>query len=144
MNIPAESQSLQWLWEQASAEIVELNAAGKIVDYLDPSKSRPDTQEERVRQGYARVLVEEYIYPKNLLAFEAPINIGSETRFADIVVYSSSEARAARDQGRILLIVETKAPSKNDGRGQLTSYIFASSAGGGCGQMVPFLPIFGE
>lgn len=125
------SQTLQGQWEQASADVVELNARGRIVDYLDSSITRADRPEERVRQGYARVLVEEYQYPKEHLAFEAPINIGREIKFADIAVYDSPESRAARDQGRILLVVETKAPTKADGRGQLTSYIFASSSGGG-------------
>ncbi len=84
MSATAEPQSLQSMWDQTSAEVVELNATGRIVDYLDSSKTRPDTKEERVRQGYARVLHEEYHYPKELMALEAEINIGSESRFADI------------------------------------------------------------
>ena len=124
-------QTLQEQWEQASGDVVELDAKGKIVDFLDSSKSRPDKPEERIRQGYARILVQEYQYPKEQLAFEAPINIGSETKYADIAVYDSPESRALKDQGRIILVVETKAPNKKDGRGQLTSYIFASSSSGG-------------
>lgn len=124
-------QTLQGQWEQASADVVELDANGKIVDFLDASKSRPDKPEERIRQGYARILVQEYQYPKEQLAFEAPINIGSEVKYADIAVYDSPEARALKDQGRVILVVETKAPTKKDGRGQLTSYIFASSSSGG-------------
>lgn len=131
MSATPGAVSLQSMWEQASADVVEVNTSGRIVDYLNPTRTRADTAEERVRQGYARVLVEEYHYPKAWLAFEAPINIGSETREADIVIYNSPEARAARDQGRILLIVETKTPTKTSGHGQLKSYVFASSAGGG-------------
>ena len=131
MSATEQARSIHWLWEQASADSIQLTADGRIVDFLDPSVTRADTLEERVRQTYARVLVEEYQYPKSCLAFEAPINIGRETRYADIVVYDSPEACVARDQGRIVLIVETKAPSKEDGRRQLTSYIFASSALGG-------------
>ncbi len=131
MSVVSGQGSLQSLWDQASADVVEINTSGRIIDYLDPSRTRADTQEERVRQGYARVLMEEYHYPKEWMAFEAPIGIGSETREADIVIYDSPEARARRDQGRIRLIVETKAPTKTSGRAQLTSYIFASAAGGG-------------
>lgn len=118
-------------WVPASPTDVEVNAAGRIVDYLDASVTRVDTPEERVRQMYARVLHEEYRYPKDRMAFGPPIHIGRETRFADIVIYSSAAAAQARDQGRIVLIVETKAPTVTDGRGQLTSYIYASSAQGG-------------
>lgn len=131
MSGTSSSMSAQELWNQATADTIEINAAGRIIDYLDPAVSRLDTREERVRQSYGRILVEEYHYPKEWLAFEAPINIGSETKYADIVVYDSPASRASRDQGRILLIVETKEPTKTAGRRQLTSYIFASSASGG-------------
>lgn len=110
---------------------VEINTAGRIVDYVDPAKSRPDQPEERVRQFYARVLCEEYGYKREHMVIEAPVNIGSETKSADIVIYRSPEAAAARTQGQILLIVETKKPTVSEGRNQLTSYIFASSAQGG-------------
>ncbi|MGI8486024.1 MAG: N-6 DNA methylase [Thermomicrobiales bacterium] len=126
-----ESQSLQTIWDIASSDNIDLSSSGKIVDYLDPKKNRADTAEERVRQSYARVLVEEYHYPKEWLAFECPISIGSQTKEADIVIYDSAESRAHRDQGRVLLIVETKEPSETKGRGQLLSYVFSSSAGGG-------------
>lgn len=118
-------------WELGAATHIQLDVSGKIVDYVDTLKTRPNTPEERVRQYYARVLVEEYQYPKNRVALEAPIKIGSETRSADIVIYNSVEACKKRDQGRIFLIVETKAPAKQDGQGQLKSYIAASSATGG-------------
>ena len=110
---------------------VDLSPNGRIVDYLNPNVTRPDTLEERVRQYYARVLVEEYGYQREHLAFECPISIGSETKFADIAVYLSAEAAVGRVQGQIYLIVETKAPSISAGRGQLTSYILSSSAAGG-------------
>lgn len=129
MSVSAES--LQTLWEQASGAVVELDANGRIVDFLDPTRSRPDTREERVRQGYARVLVEKYRYPKSCLAFEVPIRIGSKSVEADIVVFTSPEARTSRNQNRVLLIVETKAPNKTESKNQLASYIFASSAAGG-------------
>jgi type I restriction enzyme M protein len=110
---------------------LDVDSRGRLIDYVTPDLSRVDTQEERVRQNYARILHEEYSYPKDCIAFEAAINIGSETRFADIAVYQSADACLTRDQGRILLVVEAKAPNRQTGRAQLTSYIFASSASGG-------------
>ncbi|MBT2134184.1 N-6 DNA methylase [Croceibacterium sp. LX-88] len=110
---------------------VDLAANGRIVDFLRPETTRPDGPEERVRQYYARVLVEEYGYQRSHMAFEAPINIGHETKQADIVVYNSPEAAAARDQGQIWLIVEVKAPTITDGHRQLVSYVCSSSSSGG-------------
>src|SRR4051812_11896313 len=94
-----ETGELQTFWDLANAESVEINALGRIVDFLDPNVTRADKPEERIRQGYARILAEEYGYPKELLAFEAPINIGSETKFADIAVYNSADARIRHEQG---------------------------------------------
>lgn len=110
---------------------VEVEGTGRLVDFLNPSVSRPDTAEERVRQHFVAVLVEEYRYPRETISLGAPINIGSETKFADIAVYDSARACRERTQGHILLVVETKAPTKTEGHGQLASYIFASSAEGG-------------
>jgi type I restriction enzyme M protein len=128
MPQPATARADSWDLDAGS---VELNAAGRIVDYLDSTTTRADTPDERVRQAYARVLHEEYLYPKDRTVFGPAINIGRETRFADIAVYSSAAAATARDQGRIVLVVETKAPNVADGKGQLASYILASSAQGG-------------
>lgn len=108
-----------------------LTADGRIIDFLDPTLTRPNTPEERVRQEYARKLVHEYGYSKEAMAFEAPINIGSETKFADIVIYRTASAAANRDQTKIRIIIETKAPDIKKGVRQLTSYIFSSSADGG-------------
>ena len=110
---------------------VEINASGRIVDYLNPNISRPDGPEERVRQYYARVLHEEYGYLPENMVFEAPISIGSETKFADIAVYNTKEAATARSQHEVDLIVETKKPTETEGEAQLVSYIMSSSAGGG-------------
>lgn len=114
-----------------SALGVEINAAGRLVDLLEPTLTRPDQPEERVRQYYGRVLIDDYGYAKDCMAFGAPVNIGSETKQADIVIYDSSRSCRERSQGHIVLIVETKAPNRTAGHRQLTSYIFASSAQGG-------------
>ncbi|MFI4934059.1 MAG: restriction endonuclease subunit M [Caulobacterales bacterium] len=110
---------------------VELDPAGRIVDFLNPKSTRPDGPEERVRQHYARILVEEYGYSRDMMAFEVPIHIGRDVKKADIAIFKSAEAAADRVQGQISLVVETKSPTQSEGLGQLTSYIFASSASGG-------------
>jgi len=108
-----------------------LTAGGQIVDFLDSDKSRQDTPEERVRQEYGRKLHHDYGYDKSVIAFEAPISIGSETRYADIAIYENAEAKHRHDQGKIRVLIETKAPDVKKGQAQLKSYIFASSAEGG-------------
>lgn len=113
------------------ADKLRLTAEGKIVDFLDPTVARQNAPEERVRQEYARKLHHEYGYAKDAMALGVPINIGSETKFADIAIYESAAAAKAKDQARIKIIVETKAPDVKKGVQQLTSYIFASSAEGG-------------
>ena len=120
-----------YTWGLEGSSAVAIDTSGRIVDYIAPTRTRPATPEERVRQAYARVLVEEYRYPKDCIAIETAIAMGVETKSADIVVYDSPEACQQRDQGRIHLIIETKAPTKKEGRRQLTSYISAGSAEGG-------------
>lgn len=119
----------QWLESQEFQ--ITLDAEGKIADFLEVEKSRPNTPEERIRQKMGQILYYEFSYPKDTMAFERPINMGREKKRADIVVYESAEARAADDQGKILLIAEIKAPNEKVNDGQLTSYISASSAQGG-------------
>ncbi|HEV2450315.1 MAG TPA: type I restriction enzyme HsdR N-terminal domain-containing protein, partial [Streptosporangiaceae bacterium] len=103
---------------------------GRIVDFLGRG-TRADTPEERVRQTYARTLYYQYGYDKDVMVLGAPIYVGSEQKFADIVVYQDAAAAQRRDQGRIKLIVETKAPDEKTGHGQLVSYVSGSSAEGG-------------
>lgn len=119
----------QWLDSQEFQ--IALDGDGKIIDFLEPEKSRPNTPEERIRQKMGQILHHELNYPKENMAFERHINMGREKKSADIVIYSSAEAQAMKDQGRILLICETKAPSEKVNDGQLASYISATSAQGG-------------
>ncbi len=49
---------------------------------------------------------------------------------ADIAIYYDADACANRDQGRIRLLVECKAPTKTEGHNQLVSYTFNTSAEG--------------
>ena len=110
---------------------IRLTADGKIIDFLDPAKARPNRPEERVRQTFARKLHYDYGYSKDVMLFEAPIHIGSSACSLDIAVYRSADEAKLRRQSGIALIVETKAPTVKEGEAQLTSYIFATSADGG-------------
>jgi type I restriction enzyme M protein len=110
---------------------LRLTSDGRVIDFLDPALTRQNTPEERVRQEYARKLHHEYGYAKDVMVLGAPINIGSETKFADIVIYHDATAAARKDQSKIRIIVETKAPDIKKGVAQLTSYLLASSADGG-------------
>lgn len=116
---------------------IAINKDGKIIDFLS-GKSVEPTPEEFVRQQYLHILHNELLYPKNLIATEVPIfhgrnqiigEKGSPIR-ADIVIYSSAKAREERDQGKIEIIVECKAPSESDGYNQLVSYVFNTSSNG--------------
>lgn len=122
---------------------LRLTTDGRIVDFLDQDKSRPNTAEERVRQVYARRLHYDYGYPKSLMAIEVGIQIGSSERgSADIVIYANEVAAQIRDQSQIRVIVETKAPDKRSGLTQLQSYIFASSAEGGVWMNANDAPVY--
>lgn len=118
-------------WAESQEFQIALDANGRIIDFLEEGKSRPNTPEERIRQKMGQILHYEFDYPRENIAFEQPINMGRERKRADIVIYESPEAKAERDQGKIALIAETKAPSEKVNDGQLSSYISASSAQGG-------------
>lgn len=99
----------------------------KIICYVR-SVEIVETPEEKVRQEYARRLVEEYGYPKNLIDVEVPIQLGrDETKKADIVIYHSEKDREKRENHYI--IVECKEPDIKfpDGENQLKSYINATT-----------------
>ena len=81
-------------------------ATGKPVNLSKP--------EEKIRQEYERVLVEDYGYAKSNLDIEVTIQIGSRRYFCDIAVY---------DGDNIVGIVETKAPHSKEGKKQLDSYM---------------------
>ena len=118
-------------WVEAQEFQITLDAKGKIIDFLDDSLRRANTPEERIRQKMTQIIHHELGYPKSHIGLERPINIGREIKRADIVVYNSSSACAANDQGNIYFIAEIKAPSVLTSDGQLDSYISATSAQGG-------------
>ena len=117
---------------------VQFNDDGKIIDWLDGSVLE-DRPEEKVRQKFIKMLIDEYGYGKTQIAREVGIFYGrTEMRDkdgnvvrADIVVYENAVACKAKDQGKILFIVECKAPNHTEGYNQLVSYIYNTSASGG-------------
>jgi type I restriction-modification system DNA methylase subunit len=111
---------------------------GKIIDFLDDDVRLERQPEELIRQHYLRVLHHEYHYPKNVLAREVGIYYGRKELVdrhgspvrADIVVYTDAKACSERNQGKIEIIVECKAPTEKEGYNQLVSYVFNTSAKG--------------
>ncbi len=98
-----------------------------VIDYITKKKLKL-TEEERVRQRYERVLVEEYGYSKELMDIEFPIQRGSEGKKperADIVIFNDSKKKT---QDNIYIIIETKQPKKKDGLMQLKTYLTATTA----------------
>jgi len=102
---------------------------GKICDYID-SRFRKDTPEEYVRQNIEKRLVNEHKYDKKYIAVEYPIVVGTRKPRADIVIFSKDSNK--RTLENIHIIIECKKESvdpanKNDGVGQLQSYMSACS-----------------
>lgn len=107
-----------------SAIIVE---QGKILDFIDGKTQRFETPEEYVRQEIAKSLVREYGYAKVDIEVEFTLSIGSRKPRADLVILPPE---TEHDQENAQIIVECKAPTvksadKNDGVGQLQSYMAA-------------------
>ena len=97
---------------------------GKLMDYVDGT-IRNDTPEEYVRQAVEHRLVEEHMYPKNQIAIEFGLKIGSRKPRADIVVFIKG---SERKQENIKIIIEckqekTKADNAKEGIEQLKSYM---------------------
>lgn len=99
--------------------------AGKTKCYITGT-FRKDTPEEQVRQRMARDLVETYGYPKENVAIEFPIYLGSSRKRVDIAIFEPDKPRT---QENINLIVETKSestkPTAGNGVEQLKSYLSA-------------------
>jgi len=100
---------------------------GKICDYID-GKFRNDTPEEYVRQNIEKRLVNEHKYPKNRIAVEFTIRVGSRKPRVDLVVFRAEKPE--KTQENIYIIIECKKetidPSHvREGIGQLKSYMAA-------------------
>lgn len=101
---------------------IQIDDNGKVIDFATGRilKQLSRSPEEAVRQWYEHVLVEECGYDKLQLDIEVPIQMGSTTKKADIVVFKQT-AKLQK-----IVIVETKEPTKKDGIKQLQSYLEAT------------------
>ncbi|MEU4313940.1 N-6 DNA methylase [Nocardia sp. NPDC024068] len=102
---------------------------GKVLDFVD-GKIRNDTPEEYVRQETLKSLVREYKYPKEDVAVEWPMRIGSKNVRADIAIFPSGIPPEKRSQQNVYLLIECKKPGTNisdrtEGVKQLQSYMAA-------------------
>ena len=100
---------------------------GKVLDYIDGKTQRPEKPEEHVRQEIAKSLVREYRYPKEQIAVEFTLRLGTRKPRADLVIFTLGQPHA---QEHARIIVECKAPTvkmadKDQGVGQLKSYVDA-------------------
>src|SRR5258708_17050374 len=99
---------------------------GKILDFIDGTL-RNETPEEYVRQEIEKSLVREYHYPKEEIAVEFRIKLGSSAKRADLVIFPEG---AAHKQENAWAIIECKAADvspndKSEGVQQLHSYLAA-------------------
>ena len=78
--------------------------------------------EEVVRQLYGTRLIQDYNYPVTRLAFEHPVNFGTQKKSADIVIFDKDLTDSP------YIIVELKNPELRDGKNQLRSYCNATGA----------------
>ena len=102
---------------------------GKVLDFIEGTL-RNDTPEEYVRQETLKSLVREYKYPKEDIAVEWPMRIGSKNVRADIAIFPSGTKPEGRSQENVRLLIECKKPGTNvsdrtDGVAQLKSYMSA-------------------
>ena len=92
------------------------------IDSKDFATGKPinsNHPEEKVRQEFERILVNEYNYPLTNLDIEVPIQIGSKSYSCDIAIYDENK--------KIVGIIETKKKGRKDGKKQLESYMSATS-----------------
>lgn len=111
----------------ANAPVAVIVQQGKLLDFIDGLTQRNETPEEYVRQEIAKSLVREYQYAKAEIAVEFTLAVGSRKPRADLVIFNSGEAHK-QDRARIVVECKsqkTKSSDRNDGVGQLTSYMAA-------------------
>ena len=99
---------------------------GKILDFVDGTL-RNETPEEYVRQEIQKSLVREYQYPKDEIAVEFRVKLGSSSKRADLVVFPEG---SAHKQETAWAIIECKSPEvspnhRKEGIQQLQSYLAA-------------------
>lgn len=99
---------------------------GKVVDFVDGA-IRDETPEEYVRQEIEKSIVREYLYPREEIAVEFSVRLGSSRKRVDLAIFQEGEPHK---QETIWAIVECKSGDisrnhKTDGIAQLKSYMSA-------------------
>jgi type I restriction enzyme M protein len=97
---------------------------GKLLDYVDGVTQRNETPEEYVRQEISKSLVREYEYPRDRIAVEFILRVGSRKPRADLVIFHDER----KQQDNAFVIVEcksekVKSTDRKEGVGQLHSYM---------------------
>ncbi len=100
---------------------------GKLLDFIDGLTQRNETPEEYVRQEIAKSIVREYQYSRAEISVEFVLAVGSRKPRADLVIFNEGEPHK-QDRARIIIECKSqkiKASDRNDGVGQLQSYMSA-------------------
>jgi len=100
---------------------------GKICDYID-GKFRNDTPEEYVRQNIEKRLVNEHKYPRDRIAVEFTLHVGSRKPRADIVLFAAGAPTCSQEHIHVIIECKKEAiepTARKDGVGQLKSYMSA-------------------
>lgn len=108
-----------------AAVIVE---QGKLLDFIDGVTQRQETPEEYVRQEIVKSLVREYGYPKQDIAIEFMLRVGSRKPRADAVIFAANSGHA-QENGYIIVECKSqkvKSSDRKEGIGQLKSYLSVS------------------
>ena len=97
---------------------------GKILDFVDGTL-RNETPEEYVRQEIEKSLVREYQYPKDEIAVEFRIKVGSASRRVDLAVFPEGVAHKQETAWAIVECKSTDIPPthKKEGVEQLKFYL---------------------
>lgn len=98
---------------------------GKILDFVDQTTLRNEAPEEYVRQEIEKSIVREYGYPRDEIAVEYSIKVGSSRKRVDLAIFPEG---AERKQEAIEAILECKAADvppnhRTEGIEQLKSYL---------------------
>lgn len=102
-------------------------AQGKVLDFIDGTTQRDETQEEYVRQEIAKSLVREYRYSKQHIKVEFRVKLGSSSKRADLVVFPPETEHT--QEGAFIIVEckkqDVKPADKKEGTDQLRSYLAA-------------------
>ena len=109
-------------------DLMVKSISSKKIRCFVTGKLRNNTPEERIRQDFARTLVDVYGYDLKDLDVEFQIKMGRAKKKADIVIFQHGKEHL---QENIIIIIEAKredvkASDKKDGVDQLKSYCSAS------------------